>query len=65
MRYQVLVGNIGTVYEGNKFFEANKVYNDYVRLSKQKFGRAAGEDVTWLKGEYIYREHAGWRNSNL
>jgi hypothetical protein len=60
--YQVIVGNIGTVYKGTKVNHANSVFELYVHLSKQSVGRAAGEDV-WIlvTGEgVIEREYTGY-----
>ncbi len=44
--YQVIVGNIGTVYDGDSKQEAYKVYSDYVHQSKYCKGRPSGESVT-------------------
>lgn len=60
--FEVIVGNIGTVYSGNSAKEAASAYNDYVRMSKGNVGRAAGEEVTMFKGGDICREHAGKRS---
>ena len=51
-KFQVIVGNIGTVYDGDDYNEAMKNYNEYSEQSKQQYGRAAGEPVTlWIEGE--------------
>lgn len=44
-KYQVLVGNIGTVYNGDSLTQAIEVFLDYRGLSFSNYGRAAGEDV--------------------
>lgn len=62
--YEVIVGNIGTVYQGNNGFEATKEYNQYVRLSKDNYGRAAGEDVTIIRDNDVYKEYYGDNNDN-
>lgn len=64
-KYQVIVGNIGTVYDGDNGFEANKQYNSYIGQSKAKFGRAAGETVTLMKDDDIHKEHIGWASPDL
>ena len=52
--YQVLVGNIGSVYSGPDRGEAEEVYFHYEDLSDEGVGRAAGETVTMLgNGEVI------------
>lgn len=45
-KYQVIVGNIGTVYDGDDYNAAKMEYNDYRSASLQGYGRAAGEEVT-------------------
>lgn len=58
-QYQVIVGNIGTVYDGTNGFTAIKEYNSYIGLSKAPFGRASGETVTLFKNDEIYKEFIG------
>lgn len=58
-RYEVIVGNIGTVYDGASMSAASETYRDYVMMSKSERGRAGGESVTMLKDGDIAREHAG------
>ena len=48
--WTVIVGNIGTVYDGSDEAEARLVYNDYINDSKTGIGRAGNEPVT-LCGE--------------
>ena len=59
MRYQVIVGNIGTVYDGDSWNEAKKTYGEYKRISQSGVGRAGGESVTLMDGEEIKYEHFG------
>ena len=50
--YEVIVGNVGTVYKGSDATEAHRLYNHYVELSRTGAGRVAYEDVTlFLDGE--------------
>jgi hypothetical protein len=56
-RYEVICGNIGTVYSGNDPVEANRVYGEYVRQSRSGYGRASGEPVTQLVDGEIHLEH--------
>ena len=44
--FNVVVGNIGTVYNGYNRREAEECMDEYIRHSKSGYGRAAGEDVT-------------------
>jgi hypothetical protein len=58
--YEVIVGNIGRVWEGTNLIDAGRVYAEYVLKSKQGIGRAAGEDVSlWKDYSSIIREHYG------
>lgn len=56
-RYQVIVGNIGTVYDGDNGFEADKRYNTYVGRSRRGEGRCAYEPVTLMKDGEPHKEH--------
>ena len=47
-RWEVIVGNIGYVYEDYNAFWANSCFNTYVGQSKRNEGRAAGESVTLM-----------------
>lgn len=47
-KYQVIVSNIGTVYDGNDEQEAKGAYDEYRTNSELAMGRAAGEDVTLM-----------------
>ena len=58
-KYEVIVGNIGTVYSGNSKSEAVNTYNGYVDQSVGGRGRAGGEDVTMMADGEPYREHFG------
>ncbi len=58
-QYEVVVGNIGSVYSGNDLEEATKHYAEYVGQSRLGYGRAANEGVTLLANGEIKREHYG------
>jgi diphthamide biosynthesis methyltransferase len=45
--YEVIVGNLGTVYGDSDAKEASRVYKEYEQQSREGYGRAAYEDV-WL-----------------
>lgn len=47
-RYEVIVGNVGTVYSGDDTGRAYKTYWEYVSLSKTGHGRAGAEGVSLL-----------------
>ena len=59
-KYEVMVGNIGSVHTGKVKANAERVYRSYVELSKSGKGRASGESVTmFMDGEPIAEHHAG------
>jgi hypothetical protein len=60
-QYEIIVGNIGTVYTGTNGFEANKTFNQYRSASMSPHGRASGESVTLLKDGEVVREYVGSR----
>ena len=56
-RFQVIVGNIGTVYDGTSRTQADCDFETYVNFSRTGYGRAAGEPVyLFFHGDPI-REH--------
>lgn len=62
-KYEVICGNIGTVYTGDDKAEADRIFDIYVEQSKTVGCRAEGESVTILEnyetGADIVREHIG------
>jgi hypothetical protein len=58
--YEVIVGNIGSVYHGRSRAYAQKTHQSYVESSKEHAGaRCYGEDVTLLVDGEIEHEHTG------
>ena len=54
MKYQLIVGNIGTVLETEDEPTASENYSAYVQISQSTHGRASGEQVTlMMNGEPI------------
>jgi len=58
-QYEVIVGNIGTVYSGPSKAEADTHYTEYVSQSETNYGRAGGEDVTMMEDGEPIQEHVG------
>lgn len=56
-RYEVIVGNIGSVYVGPDKVEAERKFAEYVSQSKSGAGRAAGEPVTLLEEDEVEDEY--------
>ena len=57
--YQVVVGNVGTVYDGDSYNDAMHAYGDYRQQSMDGIGRAAGESVTLFNDGEIEKEYEG------
>ena len=57
--HTIVVGNIGTVYEGESDRDARLTFNIYIDHSQSNRGRCAGEDVTWLRDGDIVSEFIG------
>jgi hypothetical protein len=57
--YEVIVGNIGLVYQGSNPCEAGKIFKEYKEQSRSGYGRASGESVTMFKHGEPIREYIG------
>lgn len=55
--FSVVVGNVGTVYDGNDLAEAQRDYEAYCTASQRRQGRAAGEAVTLFANGEITAEY--------
>lgn len=49
MKYQVVVGNIGTVVDTDDRSEATRTFHEYVWKSTADEGRATGEPITLFR----------------
>jgi len=59
MKYQVIVGNIGTTYAGNSKVIAFETYKEYVQQSQTRGMRASGETVVLLVNGEVEKEFVG------
>lgn len=57
--YTVIVGNIGTVYDGGSKKDALKDFREYVADSQSGRGRAGGESVTLFENGHPVKEFVG------
>lgn len=57
--HEIVVGNVGTVYNGNSESNARANYDAYVFLSQSNSTRSAGESVTWFQDGEVHREYIG------
>ncbi len=63
--YQIIVDNIGMVYDGDSDKTAHSTYEEYVRLSKTvSWSRAYGESVTLYEHGEPVAEYAGHEESD-
>ena len=53
MQYEVIVGNIGTVYTGSNEAKAIRTFHDYVATANTEGNRASGECVTLMTDSEI------------
>lgn len=56
-QYEVIVGNVGTIYSGTDKELTEKRFDDYMRISQAGIGRAGNEPVTLMKDGEIYIEY--------
>jgi hypothetical protein len=58
--YEVIVGNVGSVYRGRSRVKASAAYESYVTISQEhETARCYGEDVTLMADGEIEQEHRG------
>ena len=57
MSYRVIVGNIGTVYDGGELSKAKEAFKEYKAQSVEGCGRAASEPVTLMVADEILCEY--------
>lgn len=57
MRYEVIVGNIGTVYDGPDKAQAESDFEEYVEQSETRSGRAGGEQVVLMAAGEMLKEY--------
>lgn len=58
-KYEVIVSNVGTVYSGDDSVRAGKDYNECMQLSKDNYGRFAGESVMFMVDGSPFIEYIG------
>ena len=58
MKYEVIVGNLGTMYQGIDYSEAMRIYEDYAVRSRGSYGRISGKRVTLIdSARQVLRQH--------
>jgi len=61
--YEVIVQNIGKVWEGSNGFTARTIFQQYVGKSKRGIGRAAGESVDLFKNDDVIKTYLGTQDN--
>ena len=64
-RYEVVVGNVGTVVETEDSTAAQMVFDEYVQMSENGHGRASGESVVMLEDGDLVAEYIGENDATL
>ncbi len=62
--YEIIVGNVGTVYVGTHKTKATTLFAAYVKQSGSNCGRAAGESVVLMRDDEPLREYTGKEDKN-
>ena len=58
MKDEVIVNNLGTMYQGIDYSEAMRIYEDYAVRSRGSYGRISGKRVTLIDSAMqILRQH--------
>jgi hypothetical protein len=55
--WEVIVGNIGTVFNGTDGAEAMRTYGRWKELSLANYGRCGNEEVTLFKNSEVIFNH--------
>lgn len=59
-KYEVHVGNVGTVHTGHDESAALQAFNEWVKVAQETVSRAAGENVLLMEDGEPMKEHEGW-----
>jgi len=58
VKYEVIVSDLGTMYQGIDYSEAMRIYEDYAGRSRGSYGRISGKRVTLIdSARQILRQH--------
>jgi len=53
MKYEVIVSDLGTMYQGADYAEAQRIYEDYALRSSKPYGRMANKQVMLIDGNTV------------
>jgi hypothetical protein len=58
MKYEVIVSDRGTMYQGTDYTEALRIYEDYARRSSASYGRMSNKQVMLIDSTMkIIKQH--------
>ena len=58
MKYEVIVSDLGTMYQGMDYTEAEHIYEDYALRSSKSYGRMSNKQVMLIDGTMkIIKQH--------
>ena len=58
MKYEVIVSDLGTMYQGVDYTEAEHIYEDYALRSSKSYGRMSNKQVMLIDGTMkIIKQH--------
>ena len=58
MKYEVIVSDLGTMYQGVDYTEALRIYEDYALRSSKSYGRMSNKQVMLVDGTMkIIKQH--------
>jgi hypothetical protein len=58
MKYEVIVSDLGTMYHGVDYTEAERIYEDYALRSSKSYGRMSNKQVMLIDGTMkIIKQH--------
>ena len=62
MKYEVIVSDLGTMYQGADYKEAHRIYEDYALRSSKPYGRMAKKQVMLIDGTMkIIKQHKSYK----
>jgi hypothetical protein len=62
MKYEVIVSDLGTMYQGADYTEAQRIYEDYALRSSKPYGRMAKKQVMLIDGTMkIIKQHKSYK----
>jgi len=62
MKYEVIVSDLGTMYQGADYSEAQRIYEDYALRSSKPYGRMKNKQVMLIDSTMeIIKQHKPYK----